>query len=262
MACYLLAWNPKRWHWENLAGFIDAFNSGEVSTDRWSCGRNKHITTGDRVWIIRLGEDPRDVFGHGTVITPSFEDVHWDDPAKVSQYVEYQLDSIVNPETDPIIPRVRLNDSPFNEMHWDTQMSGVQIPDNVAKALQEEWVRVNAGDGFALPEEIPPATTFVEGAKRIVSINSYERNSKARSACIAHYGPRCVVCGFTFSEKYGPVGDGLIHVHHLVPLAEIGEAYHLNPIQDLRPVGPNCHAIIHIRVPQYSIEDVKKMIGA
>ena len=262
MASYLLAWNPNRWHWENLAEFMDAFKRGEVSTDRWSCGRNKHIATGDHVWLIRLGEDPRGVFGHGIVTTPSFEDIHWSDPAKVSQYVEYQLHSIVNPETEPIIPRSRLNDAPFNEMHWDTQSSGVRIPDNVAVALQEEWVRVNAGDRFALPEEITGATTVVEGAKRIVAVNSYERSSKARTACIAHYGTRCVVCGFNFTEKYGPAGDGLIHVHHLIPLAEIGEAYLLNPIEDLRPVCPNCHAIIHVRVPQYSIEDVKRMIGA
>lgn len=47
MASFLLAWNPKRWHWENLAGFTDAFKRGEVSNDRWSCGRNKHIATGD-----------------------------------------------------------------------------------------------------------------------------------------------------------------------------------------------------------------------
>ena len=260
MASYLLAWNPNRWHWENLAGFMEAFKRGEVSTDRWSCGRNKHIATGDHVWLIRLCKDPRGVFGHGIVTTPSFEDVHWSDPAKVSQYVKYQLHSIVNPETEKIIPRSCLNDAPFNEMHWDTQSSGVRIPDNVAVALRQEWMRLHAGDRFAFPEEITE-TTFVEGAKRIVTINSYERNSKARSACISHYGVCCVVCGFKFSDKYGAAGEGLIHVHHLIPLAEIGEAYQLNPIQDLRPVCPNCHAIIHSRIPQYSIEDVLQMIG-
>lgn len=88
-------------------------------------------------------------------------------------------------------------------MHWDTQSSGVRIPENVAVALKEEWVRVNAGDRFSLPEEITAATTFAEGAKRLVAVNSYERNSNARSACIAHYGTRCVVCGFNFAQKYG-----------------------------------------------------------
>ena len=85
MASYLLAWNPNRWHWENLAEFMDAFKRGEVSTDRWSCGRNKHIATGDHVWLIRLGEDPRGVFGHGIVTTPSYEDVHWNDPASLGK---------------------------------------------------------------------------------------------------------------------------------------------------------------------------------
>lgn len=145
-------------------------------------------------------------------------------------------------------------------MHWDTQSSGVRIPENVAVALKEEWVRVNAGDRFSLPEEITAATTFAEGAKRIVAINSYERSSNARNACIAHYGTRCVVCGFNFAEKYGLAGEGLIHVHHLIPLAEIGEVYMLNPIEDLRPVCPNCHAIIHLGGVTRTIDEVRRMI--
>ena len=262
MATYLLAWNPNRWQWDDLADFVDSFNRGEVSIDRWSCGRNKNIAAGDRVWFIRLGEDPRGIFGYGTVVTPSYEDAHWDDPTKTTQYVEYQIDSIVNPETDQIIPRTRLDDPPFDSMHWDTQMSGVSIPDDVAISLHQEWSRLVDGDGFTLPEEIPTSHTYFEGAQRLVTINSYERNSRARAACVAHYGARCVVCGFCFADKYGPNGDGIIHVHHLVPLSEIGESYELDPIEDLRPVCPNCHAMIHARVPQYSIEDVKQMIGA
>jgi 5-methylcytosine-specific restriction protein A len=259
MASYLLAWNPDRWNWDDLAGFVAAFNRGEVSADRWSCGNNKSIKTGDEVWLIRLRREPRGIFGHGIVTTPSYEAPHWDDPKKVGQYVEYQLHSITNPETDPIIPRARLNDPPFQKMHWDTQSSGVRIPDDVALALKEEWARVHAGTGFSLPEEVVAPGLYTEGARRIVTVNSYERNARARNACIAHYGTRCSVCELTLSDIYGPAGDGLIHVHHLVSLAKIGKAYQLDPIKDLRPVCPNCHAIIHAREPHYSIDEVKKM---
>jgi len=78
---------------------------------------------------------------------------------------------------------------------------------------------------------------------------------------LALWGTRCVVCNFDFAETYGPeLGDGFIHVHDLKPLAEIGEAYVLNPEEDLRPVCPNCHAMLHRVQPALSIESLSKAV--
>jgi predicted HNH restriction endonuclease len=44
------------------------------------------------------------------------------------------------------------------------------------------------------------------------------------------------------------------------PLASVGEEYVIDPIKDLRPLCPNCHAVIHLRQPPYSIEEVKTML--
>jgi 5-methylcytosine-specific restriction protein A len=49
-------------------------------------------------------------------------------------------------------------------------------------------------------------------------------------------------------------------VHHLIPLFDIKKNYKLNAIKDLRPVCPNCHAIIHQRKPAFTIEEVKELI--
>jgi predicted HNH restriction endonuclease len=64
------------------------------------------------------------------------------------------------------------------------------------------------------------------------------------------------MCGFKVAQTYGEVGEGFIHVHHLKPLSEIGSKYKVDPIQDLRPVCPNCHAMIHRRDPPYGIEEL------
>ena len=99
---------------------------------------------------------------------------------------------------------------------------------------------------------------YIEGAVRQITVNAYERNLQARAACIAHWGLACIVCDFDFEAFYGPIGRGYIHVHHLRPLAEIGTIYVLDSIADLRPVCPNCHAMIHRRVEGvYTIEEVK-----
>ncbi len=112
----------------------------------------------------------------------------------------------------------------------------------------------------ALPEEIE-GTVFYEGARKQISVNAYERNQGARRICLQHYGTRCTVCLQDMSEIYGTVADGLIHVHHLKPLSEVQEGYEVDAIRDLRPVCPNCHAVIHRRKPPYTIEEVKNFLN-
>ena len=119
----------------------------------------------------------------------------------------------------------------------------------------------HGGDGdsvdILLPEEISETEGSYEGARRQISVNTYERDRTARDKCLQHYGTRCAVCEKDMSEIYGPAAAGLTHVHHLKPLSEIKEDYQVRPIADLRPVCPNCHAVIHRRKPPYKIEEVK-----
>ena len=112
-----------------------------------------------------------------------------------------------------------------------------------------------------LPEQIAEPSLYVEGAVRQISVNAYERNPAARAACIQHYGESCVICGFNFGAMFGPTAEGHIHVHHLKPLAEIGEEYDVDPVADLRPVCPNCHAVLHLGGDSRSIEDVRQMLA-
>jgi 5-methylcytosine-specific restriction protein A len=49
----------------------------------------------------------------------------------------------------------------------------------------------------------------------------------------------------SFEKTYGPEFKDIIEVHHIVPLNQIGEAYAVDPINDLIPVCPNCHTALH-----------------
>ncbi|CAN5796094.1 hypothetical protein BH23GEM3_BH23GEM3_01870 [soil metagenome] len=113
-----------------------------------------------------------------------------------------------------------------------------------------------------IPEEVESASTYHEGAVRRIQVNAYERDRLARQKCIEHFGRRCIVCKMAFAEVYGPEVESLIHVHHLVPLSTVGQQYEVDPIRDLRPVCPNCHAVIHSRVPAYTIEEIRNMFTA
>ncbi|WP_437497542.1 HNH endonuclease [Sorangium sp. So ce1099] len=112
-----------------------------------------------------------------------------------------------------------------------------------------------------LPNEVSSPERVIEGARSQIVVNAYERDSRARRACVAHHGTRCSACGIALGEVYGEIAAGLIHVHHLRPLSEIRGEYELDPIKDLRPVCPNCHAVIHRRSPALTIEEVRAVLA-
>lgn len=124
----------------------------------------------------------------------------------------------------------------------------------------ELWQRLRNADVFTSPEQVIDPVGLPEGATRTILVNAYERNPKARRLCIDHYGPSCSVCGLNFGVVYGAEAEGFIHVHHLRLLADIRAEYDVDPVKDLRPVCPNCHAMLHRRVPPYDIEYVKDLL--
>lgn len=102
---------------------------------------------------------------------------------------------------------------------------------------------------------------YIEGAVIQTTVNAYERSAAARKKCIEHYGCSCVICDLNFEQLYGDLGKGFIHVHHIVPLSEINSEYELDPIKDLIPVCPNCHAMIHQTKPIKNINEMRRIIS-
>lgn len=113
---------------------------------------------------------------------------------------------------------------------------GLELPEPVEELLPEEY-----------DEEHEP---ILEGAKKIISINAYERDPKAVKICKDYYMHRdgklvCQICKFDFGTVYGMEYANKVHIHHIKPISEIGEEYEVDPIKDLIPVCPNCHLVLH-----------------
>ena len=109
------------------------------------------------------------------------------------------------------------------------------------------------------PSEVE--TPHTEGRTRRVWTTRYERNRHARQKCLDHWGCRCVVCNMSFGDRYGDIGQGYIHVHHLNPISESETERTVDGIHDLRPVCPNCHAMLHRRNPPISITECQSIIS-
>ena len=100
----------------------------------------------------------------------------------------------------------------------------------------------------------------LEGASYRVEINKYERSPRLRALCIQHHGAACKICGFDFGKRYGEFGAGFCHVHHIRPLSVTKSEHEVDPVTDLIPVCPNCHAMLHREVEVKSPDFIRRLI--
>ncbi len=248
MATFLLTWNPDKWN-------------GEITSPMaWSCGNTKKIIAGDRLFLIRQGREPRGICASGWATSDVMEDETRQEFS--SRYVRMQIEVYRDPTSEAILSRQalhELNVGVENPMNWGVQISGTEIPSPTAVRLEHAW-RQLCGGKPSYPDELVEADRLIEGSRRLVSVNAYERNPIARNRCVKHHGTNCCICGFNFGAIYGEEAEGHIHVHHLRPLFEIGGEYIVDPVEDLRPVCPNCHAVVHLGGRCRTTDEVKRLL--
>lgn len=214
------------------------------------------------MFLTKQGKGHKGIFGSGLVTREPFEEPHFNEEkkkaGKKSLYVMVSFDRLYDPLSGIKIDRSELE--AFDPKVWDSQGSGKKIPDEAASNLEMLWLERTGGVGIPYADELPEGSSVKEGASKKITVNAYERNPKARERCIRKWGLSCAVCNFHFELFSGQLGKGYIHVHHLKPLSEIGEEYELNPIEDLRPVCPNCHSMLHRNKQVISIEELQKLV--
>ena len=143
------------------------------------------------------------------------------------------------------------NEWPASWKSMFIRISKIEERDISFDEIAKEWALEACGMMLSLlnVEQIENCEGKAEGKKIEVLQTRYERNAINRELCIAKNGCLCKICGFDFEKTYGSIGKGFIHVHHIVPLSTIGEEYIPNPGEDLIPVCPNCHAMLHATEP-------------
>ena len=244
---------------------IETYQRKGFSDDRWSCGVTKKIVKGDRAFLIKLGtEKPTGIMASGYSLSETFEAEHYSDPQRTALYTELRYDILLHPKKERLLEREYLNQI-IPEVKWSPQASGMTIHPEQAEKLEEIWKDHLLSSGLfpvTPAEEVTTPEKYWEGATRRISVDAYERELRARKACLVHHGYTCSVCGFDFEKIFGDIGKRFIHVHHIRPLGEIGEAYQVDPVEDLIPVCPNCHSIIHRKRPAYTIDEIKDIIVA
>jgi 5-methylcytosine-specific restriction protein A len=143
MNTYLLTWSPKKWQWTDLSKRIREIGEKGFCLTDWSCGNNKSIASGDRVFLLRQGEEPRGIVGAGFAVSEPYAEIHWREEkarvGKTTMYLKVRWEILLNPERESIFPREWLNEGALSKVNWNTQISGIHIRSEAADVLEERW---------------------------------------------------------------------------------------------------------------------------
>jgi len=95
METYLLIWKSTKTprseknYWQKLAKKIIA--NGYVDS-AWSTGRTKKILPNDRLFLVRLGEEPRGIFASGWAVSNVYQEPHWDEQERAKRKITGTVD--------------------------------------------------------------------------------------------------------------------------------------------------------------------------
>jgi predicted HNH restriction endonuclease len=101
---------------------------------------------------------------------------------------------------------------------------------------------------------------YREGSRAMRVHIAIERSAGVRRAALAIHGPKCQVCGFSFSKTYGKIGAGFAEVHHLEPFKNVRSAKFVNPATDVVVLCANCHRMVHRRDPPLTPNELRASV--
>ena len=138
----------------------------------------------------------------------------------------------------------------------------IRAPESAGDPYRIEF-QPSGGAELAGEEDIPedPGDTLPEGAIRSIRVNQHERNPRNRTKAIERHGVRCFGCEREMTELYGAIAAGYIHIHHMKPLGQ-SSSQAAPDINDLIPLCPNCHAVVHLKDPPLTIRRLKELIAS
>lgn len=247
MATYLLTWNPRL---------------SDMDIDRryrrwdWSCGLTKSVPRGSRVFVMRQVVEPRGIFASAYTTTDVYQGKHWSNPRKVANYVDFELDTLIDPLKAPILSRPTLSRGDLKSRCWDTRMSGIRIPDQIAVALERAWSSITTGEAPSVS-----STKVLEGTLTEIRYYRRGRHPGLRLEALAKAKGVCAACGQDFSRVWDGRGARVLQVHHRKQMSAWDKP-RLTAVADLAVVCANCHQLIHINPRQaIAVEELRRRLA-
>ena len=141
---------------------------------------------------------------------------------------------------------------------------------NISKQISVPKPGISAIPGYVLvadsdatpgPDVDIHTIAATEGRRRLVLHLQRERNqtvvrNKKKQAAALD----CEVCGFSFRRAYSSAASDYCEVHHLLPLSKIEQTTRTR-MEDLAILCANCHRVVHLHNPPYTLNQVRSMLA-
>lgn len=272
MAAIILVWDPDRTDGWNYAAAVEHVSeTGQFLAD-WTMTGPDQIPAGAEVWLWLQGRTRCGLLGHGTAVSGA----QLEEPAAAGEpepgphgngatpphtatgHITVAFDALI-PSGDELPPALFADVEP--DIPWLAPMRPLTVLNPFLEAkVRAVWRGFGPSQPTA-PDHLVPGS-HPEQTTRRVQVNRFESSAEAQRICIAHHGASCAACGLSFESTYGEAGAGFIEVHHLVPPELLGIDYQLDPVADLVPLCPNCHAMAHLGVATpRTVAELRRLIS-
>lgn len=151
-AAYLLTWNPEKWPWSDLTQTVTNLRNGVqlgsgIKGARWSVV-NQRINPGDRLFIVRVGTEPKGIVGSGKAKSHVYEAPHFrGEEGKTAHYVDVEWDALIDPSAASPLSIAELKENVSPDYKWTPQASGILIPEDIHQKLETEWNKHQGSSG-------------------------------------------------------------------------------------------------------------------
>lgn len=223
----------------------------------WDVSAAAGLEPGSDVWFAVSGERAG-VAGHGIVVSAPYSVADpQGDPETRLHLADVDIDILL-----PLDELVTVAELPAELAGLLPGPAGVSVLSRrTGEELRRAWSRSTANGRAESP--IPLPGSLPAPAVRWSLASRYETDPDAARVCRAHHGPACSACGLDPEAVYGPEAAGVLQVHHIVPAGLISDSYELDPVSDLVPLCPTCHAVAHSGFPDpYTPAELRRLLAA
>lgn len=261
MAALILGWDIRAWNRWNYDAVVEHVAVTGQYLDRWTIGPRWNAGPGTEAWLLLQGTSDTDtgLIGHGVVMSEPFRPVADSPSGAGAWFVTVVFDALLplGEQIGAETLRAAVPGVPWDNASGRAAMALTPSAEPGLRRLWREQGPTAAGWEELVSGTFPPQAVSRTG------VNRYERDADARRVCLAFHGTSCAACGLSLETAYGEAGSDVLDVHHVVPPEIVGSGYQLDPITDLVPLCPNCHAMAHhqVAVPR-TVPELRSLIAA
>lgn len=174
MSSYLLVWNPKKSDWHEIEREERKVQTGRRLTISWSCGNRKNMLIGSRVFLVRVGQNPKGLIASGRTVCEPYKEGR-----KKSLFVEFRADAL---SVDPILTVEHLQSAIGTEFNWTPEGSGIEIPTDIANDLERLWSKNRLPDAARYAEALRKISGRVNAAQKALLVSHYHCLNRTATA--------------------------------------------------------------------------------